>query len=318
MRQARLRTGHPRSAARSFSGVLSMHSISRWLVGLLAAFIFSSSQVCAQSRFLTLGHVDLSFYEVTAKVIQSVLERLGYNIAVKSGSHAQVYPLLGKGEVDLFVAVWLPHAHSTYWEQYKDSSVIVTTLFEDARLFWAVPDYVPATDVSRVVDLAKPEIAARMHKEIRGTRPDSGLMIGSKKIMEAYGLEAAGYQLVTGKPADWIAHFEQNIAAQRWFVMPLWQPQYLNRVAKMRILEEPKLLLGGPDKAFLVAHKDLNSKIDKHAWKALQRISLSVKAVTELDYLVNVKKLTPEYAARNWMAAHPDTVNYWLEPDPEE
>ena len=60
------------------------------------------------------------------------------------------------------------------------------------------------------------------------------------------------------------------------------------------------------------------ARVDKHAWKALQRMSLSVKAVTEMDYLVNVKKLTPEYAVRNWMAAHPDTVNYWLQPDPEE
>lgn len=295
-----------------------MHSMTRWLAGLLAAFVFACPHAFAQSRFVSLGHVDLSFYEVTAKVVQSVLERLGYSVAVKSGSHAEIYSLLGKGEVDLFVAVWLPGAHASYWEQYKDSSVIVTTLFEDARLYWSVPDYVPAAEVSSVADLGKPEVAAKMQKEIRGTRPDSGLMIGSKKIMEEYALDAAGYQLVPGKPADWVASFEDNIAARRWFVMPLWQPQYLNRVAKMRILQEPKQLLGGTDKAYLVAHKDFYSRVDKHTWKALQRISLSVKAVTEMDYLVNVKKLTPEYAARNWMAAHPDTVNYWLQPDPEE
>ena len=295
-----------------------MRSMTSWLASLLVAFLFMSPQVLAQSRSATLGHVDLSFYEVTAKVVQSVLERLGYSVSVKSGSHAQIYPLLGKGELDLFVAVWLPGAHASYWEQYKDSSLIVTTLFEDAKLFWSVPDYVPAAEVLSVADLGKAEVAAKMQKEIRGTRPDSGLMIGSKKIMEAYALEAAGYQLVPGKPAEWIANFEDNIAARRWFVMPLWQPQYLNRVARMRILQEPKLLLGGTDKAYLVAHKDFHNRVDRHTWSALQRISLSVKAVTEMDYLVNVKKLTPEYAARNWMAAHPDTVNYWLQPDPEE
>jgi glycine betaine/proline transport system substrate-binding protein len=295
-----------------------MHAVSRWLATVLAALVLVCPNAFAQSRSLTLGHVDLSFYEVTAKVVQSVLERMGYSVAVKTGSHAEIYPLLGKGEVDLFVAVWLPHAHASYWEQYKDSSIIVTTLFEDARLFWSVPDYVPATEVTSVADLRKPEVVARMQKEIRGTRPDSGLMIGSKKIMEEYALDASGYQLVPGKPADWIAAFDDNINAKRWFVMPLWQPQYLNRVARMRILDEPKQLLGGTDKAYLVAHKDFPAKVDKHAWKALQRMSLSVKAVTEMDYLVNVKKLTPEYAVRNWMAAHPDTVNYWLQPDPEE
>ena len=294
-----------------------MHSMTRWLAGLLAAFIFSCPTAFAQSRFVTLGHVDISFYEVTAKVVQSVLERLGYTVAVKAGSHAQLYPLLGKGEVDLFVAVW-PGAHASYWEQVKDSSVITTTLFEDARLFWAVPDYVSAAEVKSVADLRKPEVAAKMQKEIRGTHPDSGLMIGSKKIMEEYGLAEAGYQLVPGKAEERAANFNDNIAAKRWFVVPLSQPNYLNRVASMRILEEPKQFLGGVDKAYLVAHKDFYSRVDKRTWKALQRISLSVKAVNEMDYLVNVKKLTPEYAVRNWMAAHPDTVNYWMQPDAEE
>jgi glycine betaine/proline transport system substrate-binding protein len=295
-----------------------MHSMTRWLAGLLAAFLLSCPNAFAQSRFVTLGYVDISFYEVTAKVVQSVLERLGYTVSVKSGSHAQIYPLLGKGEVDLFVAVWLPGAHASYWEQYKDSSMIVTTLFEDARLFWSVPDYVPAAEVKSVADLRKPEVAAKMQKEIRGTHPDSGLMVGSKKIMEEYRLADAGYQLVPNRPVERVTNFNDNIAAKRWFVMPLSQPNYLNRLANMRILDEPRQFLGGADKAYLVAHKDFYARVDKHTWKALQRISLSVKAVTEMDYLVNVKKLTPEYAARNWMAAHPDTVNYWLQPDPEE
>ena len=295
-----------------------MHSMTRWFAGLLAAFVFACPNVFAQSRFVTLGHVDMSFYEVTSKVVQSVLERLGYNVAVKTGSHSELYPLLGSGDIDLFVAVWLPGAHASYWEQYKDRSVIVTTLFEDARLYWAVPDYVPVADVKSVADLRKPEVAAKMQKEIRGTKPDSGLMTGSQKIMQEYALADSGYQLVPGQPAEQAANLNDNVAAKRWFVMPLSQPNYLNRVASMRILEEPKQLLGGADKAYLVAHKDFYAKVDKRTLKALQRISLNVKAVTEMDYLVNVKKLTPEYAVRNWMAAHPDTVNYWMQPDSDE
>jgi glycine betaine/proline transport system substrate-binding protein len=295
-----------------------MHSIARRLAALLAASVFACPNAFADSRFVTLGHVDLSFYEVTAKVVQSVLERLGYSVALKTGSHAEIYPLLGKGEIDLFVAVWLPNAHASYWEKYKDSALIVTTLFEDARLFWAVPDYVPAAEVSGIADLNIPAVAARMQKQIRGTNPDSGLMAGSEKIMQAYALADSGYELVSSNAAERIAHLEENIAARRWFVMPLSQPNYLNRAATMRVLAEPRQLLGGADNAYLVAHKDFQAKVDKRTWRALQRISLSIKAVTEMDYLVNVRKLTPDYAARNWMAAHPDTVNYWLQPDTDE
>lgn len=294
-----------------------MHSLKRWFTGLLAAVAFTGP-AAAQSNFATVGYVDLSFYEVTEAVVQSVLERLGWSIAVRKGSHSQVYPLLEKGEVDVFVAAWLPNAHAPYWEQVKDKAVIATTLFEDAKLYWSVPDYVPASEVSSVADLVKPEVAAKMQKEIRGTRADSGLMIGSKKIMDEYKLADAGYLLMPGPPADWIANFDANIAAKKWFVMPLWQPQYMNQVAKMRILAEPKQLLGGADKAYLVLSKEFYEKLDKRTWKTLQRMSLSIRAVTEMDYLVNVKKLTPQYAVRNWMASHADTVNYWLQPDSED
>ncbi|HVY07332.1 MAG TPA: glycine betaine ABC transporter substrate-binding protein [Burkholderiales bacterium] len=295
-----------------------MHSLKKIIASLAAAVAIASPGAFAQSRFVNLGHVDLSIYEVTAAVVQNVLERLRYNVAVKKGSHVEMYPLLEKGEIDVFVAAWLPGAHAAYWEQVKDRAVIATTLYEDARLFWAVPDYVPASEVRSVEDLRKPSVSAKMQKEIRGTRPDSGLVIGSKKVMEEYKLADDGYQLATGSAAEWSANFDRNIAARNWFVMPLYQPNYLNRVAKMRVLEEPKQLLGGADKAYLVLSKDFYATLDKHTWKTLQRMALSNKAVTEMDYLVNVKKLDAQYAARNWMAAHPDTVNYWLQPDSEE
>jgi glycine betaine/proline transport system substrate-binding protein len=165
-----------------------MKPIKRGLCGLLAALLCTASAGNVHARFVALGHVDLSFYEVTASVVQLVLERRGYNVGVQKGSHGQIYPLLGKGEVDLFVAAWLPHAHATYWDQYQDSTTKVTALYDDARLFWSVPDYVPASEVKSVADLRKPEVAAKMQKEIRGPSADSGLMIGSKKIVEAYGL----------------------------------------------------------------------------------------------------------------------------------
>jgi glycine betaine/proline transport system substrate-binding protein len=294
-----------------------MQSILRHVRLFIAALSFAIATP-GQAAVVSLGHVDLSFYEVTANVVQIMLERHGHNVAVQKGSHAQVYPKLGTGEVDLFVAAWLPHAHAQYWEQYKDSTVKVVALYDDARLFWAVPDYVPATEVKSVADLAKPEIAGRMQKEVRGPGADSGLMIGSKKIFADYQLEQAGYQLLPGKPADWIANFNENVAAKRWFVMPLWQPQYLNRAHTLRILDEPKKILGDADTAWLVAHKDFRAKIDAKTWKSLQRMALSVRAVTEMDYMVNVQKMSPRDAARNWMGAHPDTVSYWLYPDPED
>ncbi|HWQ39247.1 MAG TPA: glycine betaine ABC transporter substrate-binding protein, partial [Burkholderiales bacterium] len=171
-----------------------IENLRRWLCAALGALLLAASP--AHARYVALGHVDLSFYEVTAALIQLVLERLNYNVALKKGTHSQIYPQLGAGEIDLFVAAWLPHAHARYWEEYKADLVKITRLYGDAKLFWAVPDYVPASEVRAVADLLKPEVAARMDKTIRGPGADSGLMIGSKKIVEEYRLDAAGYRLV--------------------------------------------------------------------------------------------------------------------------
>ncbi len=289
-----------------------MKSFKARLCALLAALMLASP---VQARHVTLGYVDLSFYEVTAALVQHMLERMGYNVALQAGSHSQIYPKLGAGEIDLFVAAWLPNTHQVYWEEHQQNLFRVTRLYEGARLFWAVPAYVPETEVKSVADLTKPSVAQRMVKTIRGPGADSGLMIRSKSVFETYALDAAGYELAPGKAADWIDAFNRNIADEKWFVMPLWRPQYLNRVAELRILEEPNKLLGEADSAYLVAHNNIRNTLGKRPLNVLGRMELWIKAVEDMEYLMKVRNMSARDAARQWLAAHPNTVEYWLEPD---
>ena len=83
-----------------------MKFLSRLLTTALGATLLVSS--AAHARTVVIGHVNLSFHEATAAVFQNVLERSGYNVAMKKGSHSVMYPLLAEGEFDLFVAAWLP------------------------------------------------------------------------------------------------------------------------------------------------------------------------------------------------------------------
>ena len=76
----------------------------------------------AQPGTVRMGQIGLSFYAVTGGVVQEVLERLGHTVEVTTGSHGQIFPRLGAGEVDLLVAAWLPHGHAVYWKQYGDSA----------------------------------------------------------------------------------------------------------------------------------------------------------------------------------------------------
>jgi len=294
-------------------GVYSMKFVSRIASATFVAAMFFAAP--AHALTIVLGHVNDSAHEATAVVIQTVLERMGYNVAIKKGAPGVILPLIAEGEIDIYVAASLPHKDGQGWEEYKDEILLLTPLYDESRQFWAVPDYIPASEVKSVSDLAKSNVAARMEKGIRGPASNSNLMGQSEKVLEAYALSQAGYQLSTGEDADWAAGVSTDFKSGKWFVVPLWQPHYLNSMVKLRILEEPKKLLGEPDTAWLVANKNTKRKIGPTGFGVLQKMELSVKWVNELDYAINVDKRSPRVAARRWMGMHPYTVEYWAESD---
>ena len=236
--------------------------------------------------------------------MQEVLEKDGYKVEVTAGSHGDIFPKLGAGEVDILAAAWLPDGHAPLYAKVKDVTFIIGELYGDARLYWAVPDYVPADLVLSIDDLKRPDVAARMDKKIRGIGATSGLMVGAAKIREAYGLGSAGYEVIPGEPKDWIENFKQAVSEKRWLVMPLWQPQWINAAYKVRVLDEPKGIYGKGDTAVLLGHETLKSKLSPETLSRLANIKLSVEAVTEMDRWVNVDGLTPRDAARKWLAAN--------------
>ena len=286
----------------------------RWIAVLVPVLIMNGAAARADDSPIVMGQINISFYAVTAAVVQEVLERLGHRVEVRTGSHGEMFPVLAKGEIDILVAAWLPSGHAVYWEQYGKDSVQLATLYRDAQLYWAVPSYVPASQVSGVADLKKPEVAQRMVKVIRGTAPDSGLAIGSRKIMEKYRLENEGYELVPGKREAWVAHLEQNLAARRWFVMPFFRPNYLNLGADMRMLQEPFKLLGEASDGALVAHRKFVARAPRRTTEVLARVHLGLDAVAQMDRMVNVDKMSARDAARTWMEQNRSVVDAWFDP----
>src|SRR5690349_8679896 len=90
----------------------------------------SAAERAPSAQLVRLGQINLSFYAVTGGVVQEVLERLGHTVEVSGGSHAQIFPRLGSGEVDLLVAAWLPHGHAVYWTQYGEHAEKLGVLYE--------------------------------------------------------------------------------------------------------------------------------------------------------------------------------------------
>lgn len=266
----------------------------------------------SMSRPVVLGQVYLSFYAVTGAVVHEVLERLGHDVEVREGPHEQIFPLLGARAIDLMAAAWLPEGHASYWAQYGQDALEVTTLYDGARFFWGVPSYIPPSETESISDLAKPAIAGRMTKLIQGIGMGATISTYSERAVREYELDHLGYMFRPGTQADWIGAYDTAVRGQRWIVFPTWAPQYLNKGARIRRPDDPKVVLGGINRAVLVSPRDRWAELPEHSRAVLQHISLDLDGVTEMDWLVNVQQMKPREAAKFWMDANSDRVAAWL------
>ena len=287
---------------------------------LQALTLGTAGLAISQSKFtranetnkVVLGQIDLSFYQVKGALVQALLEEMGYAVEVKERLHEEMFPLLNSGEIDLLVAAWLPEAHASYWSDVEDNSTVLTTLYDDAYFFWAVPDYVPESAVTEIADLAKPDVAAKMNKTIQGIGQGASITTFSQDAVQEYGLDESGYQLLTGEASEWVGAFEDAVSREEWVVLPVWQPQYLNRAYSLRELEDPLGVLGSSNRGVIIATNSFVERFPDSDIERLQNISLDIDAVNQMDYAVNAEGKTPQEAAQNWISANRDRYNSWL------
>ncbi|MEL1264477.1 glycine betaine ABC transporter substrate-binding protein [Pseudoxanthomonas putridarboris] len=289
----------------------SRRAVLKAVAGAAAGLALSRADAGARLPIM-LGQVSLSFYAVVGSVIKHVLIGLGHEVEVREGPHDQMFPLLGSDSIDLMVAAWLPEGHAGYWQRYGQNAIEVTRLYEGARFYWAVPEYVPSTSVGSIADLGKPEVVQRMVREIQAIGPAATITTASQQAVDRYGLNGH-FRVLPGTASAWIEAYRQHLADERWFVFPGWTPQFLNNAGTLRVLRDPLGVLGGINHAALVAPTRRFDALPPSTRRILGRVRLSLDAVNRMDWAVNVDGASAQDAARAWMQAHPDLVAQWLE-----
>ncbi|MBY5538233.1 hypothetical protein HFO58_34740 [Rhizobium leguminosarum] len=272
---------------------------------------FAQAQV-RHSGSITLGQVSLSFYAVTGAIVHEILENLGHKVTLVEGPHEEIFPLLGAGKIDLMAAVWLPEGHAAYWEKYGRQAIEVVHLYENARFFWATPNYVPEDVVRSISDLTKPDVMARMVKTIQGIGQGAAITNLSQRALAEYKLDAAGYAFSTGTQSEWISSLTEAIDKRQWIVFPTWAPQYLNEGGKIRPLSDPRGVLGGENHASLAASGTRIEAIPERTLAVLRKVNIGLDGVTQMDGLVNAGRKSPREAAQQWMSSNQVKVESWF------
>ncbi|HXC61033.1 MAG TPA: glycine betaine ABC transporter substrate-binding protein, partial [Nitrospiria bacterium] len=247
---------------------------------------------------LVLTRINETFYQATAALVVEVLTRTGQPVTVVDGSHTSAYKAIQDGTADLCVGFWLPTGHEKAWNQVKDSAVELSTIYEGARFYWAVPSYIPESEVSSIEDLRKPSVNAKMIKTIRGLSLDASITTESIDAIGAYDLGKAGYRVIPGGFEPWKEALGSAIETKAWIVEPLWEPYYFNRIYSLRPLKDPKNVFKGRNRVILAAHNGVREKLPKKTIDALKRMRVRLEDITDMDVDINVNSVTPEVAAR--------------------
>lgn len=264
---------------------------------------------------IRLGVTDLSFHRATAAVVSQVLQRLGYEVQISHAAHEANFSLLHSGAVDMLASAWLPHSHGVYLQSVNsDVATRELGLHYQPYALWGVPEYVPASAVSKLEDLLKPAVAARMQKIIQGIGPGAGISRFSLRIFERYSLAKAGYEFRNGSEQDCANAFKRLVAAGEWGVVPLWHPQFLHHRHTIRALKDPEGLLGAVDRAVLLVREDRLALLMPEHIQVLDNIRLSNAIVAELDYAINCDQQDADSAAVDWLNRNPQTLASWLAP----
>lgn len=219
------------------------------------------------------------------------------------------YQGVARGDVDLMVGGWLPVTHATYYARYKNDMDDVGIIYTGGKNGWAVPAYVPESELSSIDDLKKPDVMSKLNGTIQGIEPGGGLMQASEKTIKDYGLN--GYNLQSSSEAGMLASVQRAYQSKQWIVATVWSPHWLFQKWKMRYLKDPKGTLGGEEQIHAFGSKQFAGKFPR-ADVFMKHFKLTLADVEAIEFEGNN---TNDYAAaaKKFVDSHPDKLKAWLE-----
>ena len=219
------------------------------------------------------------------------------------------YQGVARGDLDIMVGGWLPVTHATYYARYKNDMDDVGVIYTGGKNGWAVPAYIPESQVSTISDLEKPDVKSKLNGTIQGIEPGGGLMQASEKAIKAYDL--AGYNLQSSSEAGMLAGVQRAYQSKQWIVATVWSPHWLFQKWQMRYLKDPKGTLGGEEQVHAFASKQFATKFPR-ADVFFKHFKLTLADVEAIEFEGNS---TNDYAtaAKKFVDAHPEKLKAWLQ-----
>ncbi|QKY70616.1 glycine betaine ABC transporter substrate-binding protein [Lentibacillus sp. CBA3610] len=260
---------------------------------------------------IALGTDNYVSNTVNSYLAKLLLEEIGYTVEVNQTDVGVQYTGLADGTTDVIVGAWLPNTHGSYWEEYQDDLVEISTVTEEVELALVVPSYME--DINSIEDLRDNtnNIGEQLEWEITGISPGAGQMeLMNSEVMPGYELNN-DWTLLESSGAAMSASLSDAISNQEPIVVTLWTPHWTFNEFDLKLLDDPQNAFGDPDDILSVSRTGFQEDAPA-AYQFISQFSITKEDTQEMMFDVQ-EGMDAEAAAQKFMDDNPDLVEQWLE-----
>ena len=269
------------------------------------------AESCRTVRFSDVGWTDIT---ATTALATTVLEGLGYETDVKVLSVPVTYASLKNKDIDVFLGNWMPTMEADIAPYRDDKSVeTVRANLEGAKYTLAVPKYVQEAGLKSFQDIAK--FKQQLDGKIYGIEPGND---GNRLILdmvEKGTFDLKDFELVESSEQGMLAQVQRAVDRKEPIVFLGWEPHPMNANFDLAYLEGGDEVFG-PNLGGATIYTNVRQGYLQecpNVGKLLQNLVFTLQMENEIMGAILNDGKDPEAAAKEWLSAHPDVLNGWLE-----
>ncbi len=243
--------------------------------------------------------------------LATVLEdEFGYKVNLTAADVAPAISSVANGDQDFFMEGWLPTLHGVYTEGTDIEKI--SKIYDKGITGLIVPKYMADDGVTKLSDLAKPDVVEKLDGQITGIDAGAGMMIKTaEELIPGYKLEEAGIELVASSSPAMMSALESAYKNKEYFVGMGWQPHSMFGRYELVILEQDGVKVFEPNDIFILGRPGVKEDLPKVA-EFFDNVYWTNETIGPLMVHIADSNLDTLDAAREWKNANEDIWKEWL------
>ncbi|OJF76996.1 MAG: hypothetical protein BKP49_03825 [Treponema sp. CETP13] len=264
-----------------------------------------------QSKTVNLVYANWEEGVAWTYFLAAVLEdEYGYKVNLTAADVAPGISSVAAGDQDYFMEGWLPTLHGVYTE--GTDIVKIAKIYDKGITGLIVPKYMADAGVTKLSDLAKPEVVKKLDGKITGIDAGAGMMIQTaEEVIPEYGLDKAGIELIPSSSPAMLAAIEKAFKNEDYIVGMGWQPHSMFGRFDLVILEQDGPVIFESNDIYILGRSNVEEDLPE-VTEFFKNVHWTNETIGPLMVYIADSNLDTLDAAREWKDANPEVWQDWV------